>query len=98
MGYVPFNCMLFDRLIATFRQVSNAGFLIYVADSFGYLGSDVVLVMKNFMNVKVSWTQFFIQLIFALSSVGIVVTALAAIYFRRKYNLQQPEKAALKYG
>ncbi|MFI5188151.1 MAG: DUF5690 family protein, partial [Chitinophagales bacterium] len=39
MGYVPFNCMLFERLIASFRYISTAGFIIYVADSFGYLGS-----------------------------------------------------------
>jgi hypothetical protein len=43
MGYVPFNCMLFDRLIAAFKYAGNAGFIIYLADSFGYLGSDVVL-------------------------------------------------------
>lgn len=97
MGYVPFNCMLFDRLIATFRYVSNAGFLIYVADSFGYLGSDVVLVMKNFWNVKLSWTQFFIQMILLFSSIGVVVTVLAAFYFHRKYNVKKPEKAKLEY-
>jgi MFS family permease len=98
MGYVPFNCMLFDRLIATFRYVSNAGFVIYVADSFGYLGSDVVLVMKNFMKVNLSWTEFFVQLILTLSSLGIFVTVLAAIYFRRKYGLQKPEKQKMAYG
>jgi hypothetical protein len=97
MGYVPFNCMLFDRLIAAFRYVSNAGFVIYVADSFGYLGSNVVLVMKNFLKIEVPWTQFFVQLIFALSSLGIAVTVVAAIYFKRKYSLQQPKKMKLNY-
>jgi MFS family permease len=96
MGYVPFNCMLFDRLIATFRYVSNAGFLIYVADSFGYLGSDVILVMKNFMKVNVSWTEFFVQIILAFASLGIVVTIMAGIYFKRKYN--RLEKIALNNG
>jgi hypothetical protein len=47
-----------STLIASFRYVSNAGFLIYVADSAGYLGSDAVLVLKNFLNVKLSWTEF----------------------------------------
>lgn len=98
MGYVPFNCMLFDRLIATFRYVSNAGFLIYVADSFGYLGSDVVLVMKNFWNVELSWTQFFIQLVLIFCSIAVVVTVLAAFYFKRKHGAQKPEKAKLEYA
>lgn len=97
MGYVPFNSMLFDRLIATFQYVSNAGFLIYVADSFGYLGSNVILVMKNFLDVKLSWTQFFIQLILALSSLGVLVTVLAAIYFRRKYSIKKTSRTALRY-
>ncbi len=89
MGYVPFNCMLFDRLIATFRYVSNAGFLIYVADSAGYLGSDAVLIIKNFISVKLSWTQFFIRLVWLLCGIGVVATVLAAFYFRLKYKAAQ---------
>jgi MFS family permease len=85
MGYVPFNCMLFDRLIASFRHVSNAGFLIYLADSFGYLGSDMVLVAKNFLDLDISWTQFFIRMIFIFSAAGFVMTGIAGIYFKRKY-------------
>ncbi|MCV6627445.1 MAG: DUF5690 family protein, partial [Cellvibrionaceae bacterium] len=34
MGYVPFNSVLFERLIANFNEVANVGFLIYLADSF----------------------------------------------------------------
>ena len=39
IGYTPFNAMLFDRLVAFSGWVANAGFLIYVADASGYLGS-----------------------------------------------------------
>src|SRR5690606_8987198 len=38
MVYIPFNSVFFERLIATFRHVGNVGFLIYLADSFGYVG------------------------------------------------------------
>ncbi len=86
MGYVPFNCMLFDRLIASFKYVSNAGFIIYVADSFGYLGSDVVLLMKNFMHLDISWTNFFIAMVFIASAAGLVLVGLSALYFRKKYR------------
>ena len=48
LAYVPFNSILFDRLLATFHYVGTAGFLIYVADAFGYLGSVGVLFYKNF--------------------------------------------------
>lgn len=86
MGYVPFNCMLFDRLIASFKYVSNAGFIIYVADSFGYLGSDVVLVMKNFLHLEISWTNFFIRMIFIASVAGLVLVGFSALYFRKKHR------------
>ena len=46
--YVPFNCILFDRMIAVFKVEGNAGFLIYIADAFGYLGSVSILLYKNF--------------------------------------------------
>lgn len=86
MGYVPFNCMLFERLIASFRYVSTAGFIIYVADAFGYLGSDVILLVKNFGNVSLSWTSFFIDMVFVISLTGIVLTSLSALYFHKKYR------------
>jgi len=86
MGYVPFNCMLFERLIASFKYVSNAGFIIYVADSFGYLGSDAVLLIKNFTHLNISWTDFFIRMVLFISTTGIVLIILSAIYFRKKYQ------------
>ncbi|NBC66305.1 MAG: hypothetical protein GVY07_11715, partial [Bacteroidetes bacterium] len=55
LGYVPFNCILFDRFIATYRTMANAGFLIYIADSFGYLSSVGVLLYKNFGQADISW-------------------------------------------
>jgi hypothetical protein len=99
MGYVPFNCMLFERLIASFKYVSNAGFIIYVADSFGYLGSDVILVMKNLTNLDISWTNFFIRLVMVVSGTGIILVIGSAIYFRRKYQTYFPViSSKLNYG
>jgi hypothetical protein len=85
MGYVPFNCMLFDRLIASFKYISNAGFIIYVADSFSYLGSNVILITKNFLKLDISWSDFFVKLVLSMSVLGIILTILSALYFRNKY-------------
>jgi hypothetical protein len=90
MGYVPFNCMLFERLIAAFKYAGNAGFLIYVADSFGYLGSDVVLLVKNFIHLENSWTLFFVRMILVMSVAGIMLVGLSAVYFHRKYKVKYP--------
>lgn len=86
MGYVPFNCMLFERLIAAFKYAGNAGFVIYVADSFGYLGSDFVLIIKNFTQVTGSWTTFFVNMLLIMGFSGIVLVGLSAFYFSKRYK------------
>ena len=98
MGYVPFNCMLFERMIASFRYVSNACFIIYVADSFGYLGSDVVLLLKNFSNSSISYSDFFVKMILAISALGTGLTILSSIYFKRKYQRYFTPSSNLSYA
>ncbi|HMP14525.1 MAG TPA: DUF5690 family protein [Saprospiraceae bacterium] len=82
--YVPFNCILFDRMIAAFRIVANSGFLIYLADSFGYLGSVGVLLYKNFGQANLSWLQFFVQASYALTAIGVLTMLVSWMYFYRK--------------
>lgn len=86
LGYVPFNSVLFDRLIAAFKYVSNVGFLIYLADSFGYLGSISVLFYKNFGGLHVSWLDFFVRMSYIVSVAGTVLMACSLWYFLRKHS------------
>jgi hypothetical protein len=58
VAYVPFNCVLFDRMLPALGTVGTAGFMIYVADSFGYFGSSGVLLYKNFATPKLPWLEF----------------------------------------
>lgn len=85
-GYIQFNSIFFDRLIATFRYVSTVGFLIYLADSFGYLGSVGVLLFKEFGNAELSWLEFFISSGYILSIAGSVLIVLSLAYFIMKYK------------
>lgn len=99
LGYVPFNCILFDRFIATYRTLANAGFLIYIADSFGYLSSVGVLLYKNFGKSEISWFDFFVGFSYITSVLGIVLTALSLLYFIRKKqpdSLQTPQTLTVK--
>ncbi|CAD5293075.1 MULTISPECIES: DUF5690 family protein [unclassified Imperialibacter] len=86
LGYVPFNSILFDRLIAAFRVTGNVGFLIYLADSFGYLGSVVILFYKNFGFANLSWLEFFTQSIYVVSVSGTLLMGFCIVYFRKKYE------------
>jgi len=84
MGYVPINSIFFDRMIAAFHYQSNAGFMIYVADAFGYLGSVGILIYKNFGQPDLSWIDFFIGASYALAIFGTILVGIATIYFRRQ--------------
>lgn len=78
--YVPFNCLFFDRFIAAFKIKGNAGFFIYIADAFGYLGSVAVLLYKNFGQSNLSWLDFFIKGAYLIATMGVFVTISSMIY------------------
>ncbi len=84
MAYVPFNAMLFDRLIAASGTVGTAGFLIYVADASGYLGSCALLLWRNFGLVRLDWLQVFTASAYGTSVLGTILMGLSALYFLRK--------------
>ena len=86
MVYIPYNSILFDRFIAAFRFAGNVGFLIYVADSFGYLGSVGVLLSKTLFKVELQWLDFYTTLVMIAAITGFVGTILSLIYFRRKFK------------
>lgn len=86
LGYVPFNSILFDRMIATFKYVSTVGFLIYLADAFGYLGSVGVLLYKELGQPALSWLDFFIHAGYVMSVAGSVLVIASMIYFHIRYR------------
>lgn len=87
IGYIPFNCILFDRMIATFRISGNVGFLMYLADSFGYLGSVSVILVKTVFHFQIHWSILYSWGVVGLSVFGVIGSLLALQYFNRKYHL-----------
>jgi hypothetical protein len=83
-GYIQFNSIFFDRLIATFKYVSTVGFLIYLADSFGYVGSVGVMFYKEFGSHKLSWLDFFLKSSYILSISGTLLMLASLVYFVQK--------------
>jgi hypothetical protein len=57
LAYVPFNSILFDRLLAATQQVGTATFLIYVADSLGYLGSASLYLGRTLFGLQAGWAR-----------------------------------------
>ena len=84
LAYTPFNGMMFDRLVAASGSVGNAGFLIYVADAGGYGGSVALLLLRNIPGLRLPWTRFLIDAGIACGTIGMVMMAGAALYFRTR--------------
>ena len=86
MVYIPYNSLLFERFIAAFRFAGNVGFLIYIADSFGYLGSVGVLLSKTLFKVELQWLEFYTTVVMIAAITGVIGTIISLIYFKRKYS------------
>ena len=94
LAYIAFHTMLFERWIALFHYKSNIGYLMYVADAFGYLGSVAVLLVKNFGAPEVSWLAFFIRCAYVMGIATIVLGVAGVVYFLNKEKqVAQPATA-----
>jgi MFS family permease len=84
LAYAPFNAVLFERMIAVSHSPGNAGFLIYLADSFGYGGSVALLLLLHARGEPhPDLTGFFLLCSLVTSGVLIVATLGSAVWFMR---------------
>ena len=92
LGYVPYNAIFFERMIATFNYKSNVGFIMYVADSMGYLGSVSILLVKELGHPNISWGHFFQEGVMIVGLVGGICGVLSLIYFLQSARPSQNSK------
>ena len=86
MAYVPYNGMLFDRLLAVLKEKGNVGFLFYLADFSGYLATVIILIYQNFGNQQISWLNFLIDLAQILPIICTISITVSFFYFNQKFN------------
>ncbi|WP_312189647.1 DUF5690 family protein, partial [Sphingobacterium sp.] len=91
MSYIPYNAIFFERMIATYRMKSNIGFVMYMADSVGYLGSFLILINKEFLPNSVTWGGYFIDLVYLASVIGAILGIFSLLYFVRKKEKMSTE-------
>lgn len=84
MVYIPFNAIFFERFLASFKVKGNIGFLMYLADSVGYLGSVSILLVRELSLVQTSWGNFFEQAILLAAVLGCLAVLFSLLYFRWK--------------
>jgi MFS family permease len=87
LAYIPFNCLVFERLIAAFKHPATVGFIMYIADSFGYLGSISLLLVKEFGFLPMtSYLSFFQGTAYVLGGLIFILMILSIIYFSKKFS------------
>ena len=66
--------------------MGTAVFVIYIADSIGYVGSISVMAIKDQIAGDMTRLEFFRQLTYGMSGLGVVMLVLSLIYFLKFHN------------
>jgi hypothetical protein len=83
LPYICYHTLFFERWIAFFKYKSNAGFLMYMSDAFGYLGSIIILLVRNFATPSISWVNYFIYSSYILGVAVIILSVFLLFYFKK---------------
>lgn len=81
--YLSFQTLFFERFIACFRIRGNVGFFIITLDFIGYMGTVLVLVLKECFKPNIDWLHFYnlmsgyVGVICAMAFMGALVYLLA---------------------
>lgn len=87
-SYLPFNCLYFERFIAVYKINGNVGFVMYIADAFGYLGTVLVLLIKELLPIHYQWNTFFTTIFYSAGIIGIILITFTFIIHRKKLKNQ----------
>lgn len=83
LPYVAVHTTVFERLLAMTRDKGNIGFLMYLADSFGYLGYVAVMLARNYFGPPEHLLGFYLTTCLALGSASVICLLVAIVNFRR---------------
>jgi hypothetical protein len=86
LAYLPFNCIYFERMLSAYKINANVGFVMYIADAFGYLGTVVVLLIKEFISIEYSWVSFFSFLFYGAAISGVILIVMSLIIHHKLFN------------
>ncbi len=81
LPYVAIHTTVFERLIAMTRERGNLGFLMYVADSAGYLGYAAVMIGRSFLPRQGAFLRFYTAISWLIAGLAFSGLALGWIYF-----------------
>ena len=83
LPYIVIHTTIFERLIAMTRDRCNVGYLLYLADSFGYLGYVGVLLARNAFGPAENFLGFFLTLSWVVVGACLLLLVPCGYYFAR---------------
>lgn len=84
--FLSFQTLFFERFIACFRVKGNVGFFIVTLDFVGYVGTVLVLVMKEWFTPDVVWLDFYNNLSAFVGIFCAVAFFGSAVYILWRYH------------
>jgi hypothetical protein len=82
--YVAYHTTLFERMIAVFRDGANLGYLMYLADAFGYLGYVAVLLLHNVVSLDETFLALLTSCCVVVSVVSLLAVGWTSWHYRRR--------------
>jgi len=81
LPYVAVHTTIFERMIAMTRDRSNLVFLMYLADSIGYLGYVAVMLAKNAGAAREDFMAFFIPVCYVAAIASLACVLISCFYY-----------------
>jgi len=81
--YVAFHTTIFERIVSSSKLPGNLAFLMYLADSIGYLGYALVLAFNDTLRNQPEVLPLFRSTLMIFSVISIACLIVAAFYFHR---------------
>jgi len=99
-AYIPYQAILFERLLAHLRVAGTAAFLISLCDSYGYLSTVSLYLFKTFGGVKSGWAALFTSggYVIAIALPLLMTGALSFFAGKRPALAQEPVTPTLQPG
>jgi hypothetical protein len=98
LPYIAVHTTIFERLIAMTRDRGTIGYLMYLADSFGYLGYVAVLIARTAGAGMDDFLGFFLKLSWMIALACLVLLVPCWRYFARHPATKRGVITAVKGG
>jgi hypothetical protein len=98
LPYVAIHTTIFERLLAMTRDRGNIGYLLYLADAFGYLGYVAVMVARQCVVPDGEFMHFFYTSLWTVTVLAALCLVVCALFFAKAIPLQTVQVPAGNQG